>query len=55
MKPNEVIEFYGNMAKAAGYINVSEQTIRNWVNADSIPKMAQLAIQTLTKDKLKAD
>ena len=54
MTPNEVIEYYGSKIKAAAEIGVSEQAVKNWVAADSIPRLTQLAIQTLTKNKLKA-
>ena len=56
MKPNEVIKHYGGSTLLVAYnLKVSEQTLRNWVAADKIPYIAQLAIQLLTKGKLKAD
>jgi transposase len=55
MKINEIIEHYGNRLKAAAEIGVSITTIDNWVNNDKVPRLSQLAIQTLTKNKLKAD
>jgi len=55
MKPSEVVEYYGSKIKAAAEIGVSEQAVKNWIAADSIPRMTQLAIQTLTKNNLKAD
>lgn len=55
MKPNDVIEYYKSRIKAAAEIGVTEQTIKNWIELDEIPRLPQLAIQTLTKGKLKAD
>ena len=56
MKPAEVIKHYGDSTLLVAYnLKVSEQTIRNWVTADKVPYIAQLAIQLLTKGKLKAN
>lgn len=55
MKPSELINFYGNKTKAAAGIGVSVQTIKNWEKANLIPPLMQAAIQTLTKNKLRAD
>ena len=55
MKPVELVEYYGNKVKAAADIGVSENTIRTWVKLGVVPPMVQLAVQTLTKGKLKAD
>ena len=56
MKPNEVIKHYGDSTLLVAYnLKVSEQSVRNWIKADRLPKMVQLAIETLTKGKLKAD
>jgi DNA-binding transcriptional regulator YiaG len=54
MKIKEAIETYGGKTKLAAELGVTEMTIRNWEKADAIPRMAQLAIQTLSKNKLKA-
>jgi DNA-binding transcriptional regulator YdaS (Cro superfamily) len=53
MKIEQVIKFYGNEIKAAAEIGVTAPTIKNWEKG--IPRLAQLAIETLTKGKLKAD
>lgn len=55
MTIDEVLKHYDNEIKAAANIGVSLQTIMNWKANKKIPRMAQLAIQTLTKNKLKAD
>lgn len=55
MNPKEVVEHYGNPTRAAAAIGVTEQSIRNWVKSGEIPNLVQLALQTLTKGKLKAD
>lgn len=56
MTVDEVINFYGNETMAAAFIGVSVQTVYNWKSSDSgIPRLTQLAIQTLTKNALKAD
>lgn len=55
MTPQEVRKHYGSEIKAASEIGVSVTTIRNWLAAGKVPRLKQLAIQTLTKNKLKAD
>lgn len=55
MNTTELLKFYGSDLKAAVSIGVSGQTIRNWIGAKKIPDHMQLAIQTLSKGKLKAD
>lgn len=55
MNAKEVIEYYGSEVKAAASIGVSYQSVRNWRVNGKVPRISQLAIQTLTKGKLKAD
>lgn len=55
MTPQDLVTYYKTRVKAAAEIGVTEQTIKNWVVSNNIPRLAQLAIQTLTKNKLKAD
>ena len=55
MSPDELVKHYGNQVKAAAEIGVSENTVRNWLVANKVPTLVQLAVQTLTKGKLKAD
>ena len=56
MTHEEVIAHYGDKVKAAAAIGVSVQSVINWSKPGAkIPKLTQLAIQTLTKNKLKAD
>ena len=49
----EVIKYYDSEIKAAVAIGVSQATVNTWKRAP-IPRLTQLAIQTLTKGKLKA-
>ncbi len=53
MTYQEVKEFYKSDEKAAVEIGVSHATVRKW-KANGIPRLTQLAIQVLTKNKLKA-
>jgi hypothetical protein len=55
MKPQELIEHFGSDIKVAAAIGVSQQAVRNWKEADSIPRLTQFAIQAITKNKLMAD
>ena len=55
MTPSELIDYYKTKVKAAAEIGVTEQTIKNWESANNIPRLMQLAIQAITKNKLKAD
>lgn len=54
MTAAEVVTYYGNKVKAAAALGVHPVTITNW-GKSKIPALKQLAIQTLTKNKLKAD
>ena len=54
MKPKEAIEHYKSRVMLAATLQVTEQTVKNWLAKDKIPYSAQLAIQLLTKSKLKA-
>lgn len=55
MTPQQVIEYFGNQACAAAKIGVSVRTIGNWVFKGTIPRINQLAIETISKGHLKAD
>lgn len=54
MKIDEAIDYFKSKVLLAGMLGVSVQTITNWKNSGKVPKIAQLAIQTLTRNKLKA-
>ena len=54
MKPQDLLDHYGSRIKAAAQIGVSETTIRNWIAEDRVPRLIQIAIQALTKGKLKS-
>ena len=51
----ELFNHYGSKVKAAAALGVSENTIRTWLIENNVPMMVQLAAETLTKGKLKAD
>lgn len=56
MTAQQLVDYYKSKVKAAAAIGCSEQTIKNWLASEKgIPHIKQLAIQTLTKGKLKAD
>lgn len=56
MTYTEVEAHYGTKEKAAAEIGVSVQTVINWSKPEAkIPRLTQLAIQALTKNKLKAE
>ena len=55
MTPKDIISHYGTKESAAACVGVSFSTISNWVRNNKIPRKMQLAIQTLTKNKLVAD
>lgn len=54
MTHEELINHFGSEIKAAVEIGVSQMTINNW-KRNGVPRLMQLAIQALTKNKLKAD
>lgn len=54
MKYQDLIDYYGSEIKAAVGIGVSQATINNWKRKD-IPQFKQIAIQAITKNKLKAE
>ncbi len=47
--------FDGDYTKAAAFCEVTENSVRNWSRAGSIPIVQQRSIEVLTKGKLKAD
>lgn len=55
MTPKQLIEYFGSEVKVAAAVGVSQQAVRVWRKNESIPRITQLAIQTLTKNKLVAD
>lgn len=57
MNANDLIKFYGSEKHASAALNVSILTLRNWGDpkGKGIPRFTQMAIQLLTKCKLKAD
>ena len=54
MKPQEAIEYYKSRVMLAATLQITEQTVKNWLAKGKIPYTAQLAIQASTKGKLKA-
>jgi hypothetical protein len=55
MKPNELVNHFGSVTKAAAAIDVTSQTVLNWIEKGVIPMNAQKAIAYDTKNKLKPD
>lgn len=55
MTYNELIDHYGNQMKAAAAIGVSLNAVKKWAAQDRVPRLTQLAIQTVSKNKLRAD
>ena len=55
MDIKEVVEHFGNATKMGAALGVTEQSVRNWVKANKIPAMVQLAISHVTKGKFKSD
>ena len=54
MTYTELITHFGSEIKAAAALGFSQTAIKNWSGVD-IPRLSQLAIQTLTENKLLAD
>lgn len=54
MTHKDLIDFFDSEIKAAVAIGVTQMTVNNW-KRNGIPRLVQLAIQALTKGKLKAD
>lgn len=55
MTPQQIIEHYGSPVRAASKIGVSLPAVHTWIKNGKVPRLSQLAIQTLTRGKLKAD
>lgn len=53
MTYQDIIQFYETEIKAAVAIGVSQATINNW-KRKGVPRLKQVAIQAITKNKLKA-
>lgn len=52
MKPEHIISHFGSMSEAAYQLNVTPQTVRNWIKADRVPFQWQLVAQFASKGKL---
>jgi len=55
MTYQDVLKHYATPERIAADVEVSVQTVAKWKKSGKVPKLYQLAIQTLTKNKLKAD
>jgi hypothetical protein len=55
MTVTELIDFYGSEVKVAAALNLNQATVRRWRINNNIPWLTQLAVEHLTKGKLKAD
>lgn len=55
MKYQEVKDEFKKNEHIASALDISISTVLRWEKKNDIPKLYQLAIQTLTKNKLKAE
>ena len=55
MTVDQLITHFGTQAAAATALRVTQPTVSNWKKRGSIPGLAQLKAQKLTKGKLRAD
>jgi len=55
MTPQQLVDHFGGTTKAAAAIDVTTQTILNWLDKGVIPMNAQKAIAYDTRGKLKPD
>lgn len=55
MKVDDLIDFFGNQAKAALALGVTQPSISNWRKRGRIPHLQQLRAEHFTEGKLKAD
>lgn len=55
MKVSAAIKYYGTQTALAEALGVTQPCVSNWVKREKIPSLQQLRLQSITKDKLKAD
>ena len=55
MKFKQVVEHFGGIRQTAEALGISYQAVRSWREKGEIPEVRQFHIQTVTKNKLKAD
>lgn len=55
MTPKQLVDHFGSPTKAAAAIDVTSQTVLNWLEKGVIPMNAQKAIAFDTRGKLKPD
>lgn len=55
MTPQQLVDHFGSPTKAAAAIDVTSQTVLNWLEKGVIPMNAQKAISYDTRGKLKPD
>jgi len=55
MTPKDLIKHFGSDKEAAHALGKTVPCIRQWLAAKHIPHWSQLAIQTITENRLKAD
>ena len=55
MTPQQLVDHFGSPTKAAAAIDVTSQTVLNWLEKGVIPTNAQKAIAYDTRGKLKPD
>lgn len=55
MKPAQLVKHFGSQLAASKHLRCYQSTISHWVRAGHIPVHQQLAIEYLTRGKLKAN
>lgn len=55
MKPQELIDHFGNMNRTAKALGVSLPSVSKWVELNEVPELRQYQAQIATDGELKAD
>lgn len=55
MTPNQVIEHFDGIPKAAKALGITYQAIQQWILKGEVPEGRQYQIELLTNGQLKAD
>lgn len=55
MKPQDLIDYFGNMSRVAEAMGVSLPSVSKWCELDEVPELRQYQAQLATKGYLEAD